>query len=109
VSKSRSEVVAAAIVGALALATLVSGCDGDVCVRESDCTSGLVCRSGHCIVANDAGDAAAADAAAPHDAAPASDTGPRADVGPHDAAAAADAAIDASVDASTVDVGHDAM
>ena len=77
-SKLRSEIVCVV----LALAAL--GCADEPCVRQSDCTSGLVCHTGRCISPNDGGpspDVGAPRADAGRDAFVAGDTGPHADAG----------------------------
>lgn len=61
------------------------------CVRESDCTSGLACRAGHCVVVADAGSDAQVDAG--------SDGGRD---------AGSDAGHDGGVDADVHDTGVDA-
>lgn len=94
VSRSLSEVVkarsswrgAARVAVALVVACLC-GCEGDACVRQSDCAGGQTCRLGRCVIAVDAGDGAAPDGSLD---------------------AGADAAVDAEVDAGSTDAGLDA-
>jgi hypothetical protein len=98
----RSDARAIALFGSL----LLAACEGNVCVRESDCTSGLACRAGHCIVITDANVADGGDAGsdagrdAGHDAAVDSAV---------DAAAIRDTSPDTATDAAVgTDAGTDA-
>jgi hypothetical protein len=107
----------------LVLAACLGGCEGDACVRQSDCIGGQTCRLGRCVVVLDAGDGATPDAAqdaggdaarldAGHVDAGASDAG--ADGGTSDAGAVDAGDVDAGdvdagdVDAGDVDAGPDA-
>lgn len=112
-SKSPSEIVRFAIT---ALAAMLLACEGEPCVRESDCVGGNVCRIGHCVPVTDGGADAALDAGdggGPRDAGGAIDSG--ADAGTGVDASADAASMDASApdadagqDAATVDTGLDA-
>lgn len=91
-SRSRSDrAPSVALVVALA-ALLLAACEGDTCVRQSDCTSGFSCQLGHCRSTTDAaGEDGSASADAGRDAASSTDAGA--------VDAAADAARDAGRDA----------
>lgn len=92
-SRSLSDRVGVAI--AIALASLgLLACEGDTCVRQSDCTTGFSCQLGHC---RSTTDAAGEDGATAADAG--NDAGRTTDAGASDAAS--DAARDAGRDTGT--------
>lgn len=93
-SRSLSDRAVTAI--AIAVASLgLFACEGDTCVRQSDCTSGFSCQMGHCRSTTDA---------AGEDGATSADAGR--DAGSSTDASASDAAADAARDAGR-DTGVD--
>ncbi len=92
-SRSLSDRAVTAI--AITLASLgLLACEGDTCVRQSDCTSGSSCQLGHCRSTTDAADQ---DGAATADAG--RDAGTSTDAGASDAAR--DAGRDVGTDAGS--------